>query len=49
MGDKSEKQKFPEIKSKLWKEYFWTKSYFLTTTGGASIEVVRKYIENQGE
>lgn len=43
------KKKIPEIKSKLWKESFWTKSYFLTTTGGTGIEVVRKYIENQGE
>lgn len=43
------KKKFPEIKSKLWKESFWTKSYCLITTGGVSIEVVRKYIENQGE
>ena len=43
------KKKFPKIKSKLWEESFWTKSYCLITTGGVSIEVVRKYIENQGE
>ena len=36
------------IKKQLWKEYFWSRSYCLLTTGGAPIEVVRKYIESQG-
>lgn len=43
------KKEFPEIKKKLWKEYFWSRSYCLLTTGGAPIDVVRKYIESQGE
>lgn len=43
------KKEFPEVKKKLWKEYFWSKSYCLLTTGGAPIDVVRKYIESQGE
>lgn len=43
------KKEFPIIKNKLWKEYFWTRSYCLITTGGATIDVVRKYIENQGK
>ena len=30
------------------KEYFWSHSFCLLTTGGAPIEVIRKYIENQG-
>ncbi len=42
------KKEFPVIKKQLWKEYFWSRSYCLLTTGGAPIEVVRKYIENQG-
>ena len=33
---------------KLWKEYFWSRSYCLITTGGAPIDIIRKYIENQG-
>ena len=41
------KKEFPTIKQKLWKEYFWSRSYCLITTGGATIDVVRKYIENQ--
>ncbi|OON92720.1 MAG: transposase [Epulopiscium sp. Nele67-Bin001] len=43
------KKEFPVIKQKLWKEYFWTRSYCLITTGGVTIEVLKKYIENQGQ
>ena len=43
------KKEFPEIKEKLWKEYFWSRSFCLLTTGGAPIEIVRRYIESQGE
>ncbi len=42
------KKEFEAIRKQLWKEYFWSRSYCLITTGGASIDVVKKYIENQG-
>jgi putative transposase len=42
------KKEFPAIRNRLWKEYFWSRSFCLITTGGASIDVVRRYIENQG-
>ncbi|AGK96086.1 IS200/IS605 family transposase [Clostridium pasteurianum] len=42
------KKEFPSIKKQLWKEYFWSRSYCLITTGGAPIDIVRKYIEDQG-
>ena len=42
------KKEYPVIRKQLWKEYFWSRSYCLLTTGGAPIEVVRKYIESQG-
>lgn len=41
------KKKFPEIRSKLWKSYFWSQSFCLISTGGATIEVIKKYIERQ--
>jgi putative transposase len=41
------KKEYPSIKKKLWKESFWKIGYFLSTTGGANIETIRKYIENQ--
>ena len=43
------KKHFPQVKRKLWKEYFWSRSYCLLTTGGAPIEVIKKYIESQGK
>ena len=43
------KKEYPQIREKLWKEYFWSKSFCLLTAGGAPIEVIRSYIETQGE
>lgn len=43
------KRDFPQVKKKLWKEMFWSRSFCLLTTGGSPIGVVKKYIENQGE
>jgi putative transposase len=43
------KKEFPEIRKKLWQEYFWSQSFCLISTGGAPIETIRQYIETQGE
>ena len=43
------KQEYPEIREKLWKEYFWSKSYCLITTGGVTIDIIKEYIKTQGE
>ena len=37
-----------EVRRKLWKEMFWSRSFCLLTTGGAPIEIIREYIESQG-
>lgn len=42
------KKEYPEIRNKLWKEYFWSQSFCLLTTGEAPLEVIKKYIETQG-
>ena len=42
------KKDFPQVKEKLWKQMFWSRSFCLLTTGGSPMNVVRKYIENQG-
>ena len=42
------KKEFPQVRKKLWKEMFWSRSFCLLTTGGSPIDVVKKYIENQG-
>ena len=43
------KNEFPELREKLWKEYFWSRSFCLLTAGGAPLEVLERYIESQGE
>jgi putative transposase len=43
------KKEYPQIRSRLWKEYFWSRSFCLLTAGGAPVEVIREYIESQGE
>lgn len=42
------KKEFPQVRKKLWKEYFWSRSFCLLTMGGSPIEIIKKYIENQG-
>lgn len=36
---------FPSLKSRL--PTLWTTSYFVSTVGGAPLEAIKKYIENQ--
>lgn len=43
------KKEFPKVKEKLWKQHFWSQSFFLVTTGGVTIDVLKKYVESQGQ
>ena len=43
------KKEYPSIRSRLYKEAFWSQSFCLISTGGANIEAIKKYIESQGE
>ena len=43
------KKEYPEIREKLWKGAFWSQSFCLLTAGEAPAEVIREYIESQGE
>jgi putative transposase len=40
-------RKFPEIKEELWGGSFWSPSYFLATTGQVTLDVLKRYVENQ--
>lgn len=43
------RKEYPEHLSRFyWKDVFWSRSYFVSTTGGAPIETIKKYIEMQG-
>jgi putative transposase len=39
------RQEFPRLKSRL--PTLWTHSYFVSTVGGAPLEIIKKYIEEQ--
>lgn len=41
------KKYYASIKKKLWGGALWSPSYFAGSCGGAPIEVIRKYIEQQ--
>ena len=48
-GSRLVKKEFPEIRQKLWKETFWSQSYCLVSTGGVTADIIREYIQTQGE
>lgn len=39
------RKEFPELKSRL--PSLWTNSYFVATTGGAPLDVIKQYVEQQ--
>jgi len=39
------RQEFPHLRSRL--PTLWTNSYFVATTGGAPLEVIKQYVEDQ--
>lgn len=41
------KNKFPEIRENLWEDKFWSRSYFLATTGEVSLSVLQQYVQEQ--
>ena len=38
---------FPEVRNKLWGRSLWSPSYCAVSAGGASLDTVRVYIEQQ--
>ena len=43
------KKEFPLITLKLYKDVFWTRGFYVSSTGSTQIDVVKNYILNQGE
>lgn len=41
------KKNYPSISKKLWAGALWSPSYFAGSCGGAPIEIIRQYIEQQ--
>ena len=40
-------RRLPEVLKKLWGHAFWSPSYFVVSCGGAPLEVVKSYVDNQ--
>lgn len=41
------KAKFTSVKEKLWGDSLWSPSYFAGSCGGAPLEIIKQYIEQQ--
>ena len=41
------RRNFPEVLKVLWGDAFWSRSYFLATTGQVTLEMLKKYVEGQ--
>jgi putative transposase len=42
-------RKYPSIYNHLWMKSFWSNGYYATSCGGASLDVIKAYIENQDQ
>jgi putative transposase len=41
--------RLPEVLKQLWGRHFWSPSYFVVSCGGAPLETIRTYVENQND
>ena len=41
------RKRFPEVSRALWGEHFWSPSYFVVSTGDATLAKVKAYIQQQ--
>lgn len=37
----------PDVQDKLWGDHFWSPSYCAVSCGGAPLEIVKRYVEQQ--
>lgn len=42
-----QKNNFPQIRKSLWGKALWSPSYFAGSCGGAPLEILKKYIQQQ--
>lgn len=43
------KKLYPGVRKSLWKSMFWSRSFCLITSGGVTTDIIREYIQTQGE
>ena len=42
-------QEYTEIRRQFWGRHFWARGYFAASSGNVTDEVIKQYIESQGE
>lgn len=42
-------KEYPSTKKDLYKGHLWSGSYFVSSTGGVTLDIIKKYIENQNK
>ena len=43
------KREYPRTRKSLYDEVFWSQSFCLLSTGGVTVDIIKKYIQKQGE
>ena len=43
------RKEFPEVKELLWNDAFWSRSYFIATTGQVTLDILKRYVESQNK
>jgi putative transposase len=43
------RKNFPEVKTMLWENTFWSRSYFIASTGQVTLDILKQYVESQGK
>ncbi len=42
-------RRYPSLQKTLWMKSFWSDGYYATSCGGASLDVIKAYIDNQDQ
>jgi putative transposase len=42
-------EEFGEIRRKFWGQHLWARGYFAASTGNVTDEIIKQYIESQGQ
>jgi putative transposase len=41
------RKQFPALEQRYWKDVLWSRSYFAASCGGAPLEIIKQYVEQQ--
>ena len=41
------RKQFPALEQRYWKDVLWSRSYFAASCGGAPLEIIKQYVDQQ--